>query len=87
MMKKAAKHPDAPASHENVNPDYQAESDASALTRAQEIRDDETRHQAALRHLKKQAGNSKKTISVEKVKKGLAAAFPNNTPAASPGGD
>jgi hypothetical protein len=61
----------------NVSDDFQAEQDAHHLTKAQEIRLDEKRHQAALKHLKAKAGSIQGAVDMEaKVKKGLAAAFP-----------
>lgn len=61
----------------NVNTDFRARMDAHALTQAQNIRLDEKRHQAALKHMKKKAGSVLAAADMEvKVKKGLAAAFP-----------
>jgi hypothetical protein len=63
----------------NVPDDYQAEDDARHLTTAQEIRLDEKRHQAAMRHMKKKSGSIQATVDLEaKVKKGLKAAFPRD---------
>jgi hypothetical protein len=63
----------------NMDDDFKAEQDASALTNAQEIRLDEKRHQAALKHMKKKSGSVQAAVDMEeKVKKGLAAAFPKD---------
>jgi hypothetical protein len=57
--------------------DFQAEDDARHLTEAQNVRLNEKRHQAALKHMKKKAGSIQAAVDLEtKVKKGLAAAFP-----------
>jgi len=57
--------------------DFQAEDDARHLTEAQNIRLDEKRHQAALKHMKKKAGSIQGAVDMEtKVKEGLAKAFP-----------
>lgn len=59
--------------------DFQAEEDARALTSAQEIRLDEKRHQCALKCMKKKSGSIQAAVDMEeKVKKGLAAAFPED---------
>jgi hypothetical protein len=61
----------------NTPDDFQAEDDARHLTTAQEIRLDEKRHQAALKHMKKKAGSVQAAVDMEtKVKAGLAKAFP-----------
>jgi hypothetical protein len=63
----------------NVDDDFRAEEDARALTSAQEIRLDEKRHQRALKHMTKKAGSVQAAVDLEnKVKKGLAAAFPKD---------
>jgi hypothetical protein len=63
----------------NVNKDFRAKMDAGALTRAQEIRLDEKRHQNAMKHLKGKAGSVAAAVAMEeKVKKGLSEAFPKD---------
>jgi hypothetical protein len=63
----------------NTPDDFQAEDDARHLTEAQNIRLDEKRHQAALKHMKKKAGSIQAAVDLEaKVKKGLDAAFPKS---------
>jgi len=51
--------------------DWQAESDANTLMRAQEIRKDKNRHQAAQGHLKKQASNAQAAMESEMNRKQL----------------
>jgi hypothetical protein len=61
----------------NVSKDFRAQMDAYALTKAQGIRLDEKRHQAALKHMKGKQGSIQASIDMEaKARKGLAAAFP-----------
>jgi hypothetical protein len=65
----------------NVSRDFQAEQDASALTRAQAVRLDEKRHQKALKHMKKKTGSIQAAVDMEeKARKGLKAAFPADNP-------
>jgi hypothetical protein len=64
----------------NVPDDFQAEDDARHLTLAQEIRMNEKRHQAALKHMKQKSGSVQAAVDMEeKVKKGLAGAFPKGS--------
>jgi hypothetical protein len=61
----------------NVDKQFRAEEDARHLEAAAQIRGDESRHQAAMRHLKKKACGMQDAVDLEeKVKKGLAEAFP-----------
>jgi hypothetical protein len=56
---------------------YQAEDDARLLSDSQAVRDDPVRHKQALAHLDHKAKAAKMAADNEtKIKKGLAAAFP-----------
>jgi hypothetical protein len=61
----------------NTPDDFQAQDDARHLEEAANIRGDASRHQAAMRHMKKKHKGLQNAVDMEtKVKKGLAAAFP-----------